>query len=53
MKWAVNWAMGRAAWLLLQTQLVQWIQPEWAWSLEQDQADYADDDDASKTKIQF
>ena len=43
MKWAFHWAIGRAAWLLLQTQLAQLINPEWAWSLEQD--DFADDDD--------
>lgn len=47
MRWAVHWAIGRAAWLLLQTQLAQWINPEWAWSLEQEQTDYVDDDDAS------
>jgi len=47
MKWAVHWAIGRATWLLLQTQLAQLINPEWAWSLEQEQPDYADDDDAS------
>ena len=43
-KWAVHWAIGRASWLLLQTQLAHWINPDWAWSLEQDQSEYADED---------
>ena len=33
----MHWAIGRASWLLLQTQLAQIINPEWAESMEIEQ----------------
>jgi len=45
LKWIVNWMLGRASWVLLQTQLAHWINPDWAWSMEQEQAVYDDYDE--------
>lgn len=37
--------LGRASWVLLQTQLAHWINPDWAWAMEQEQVydDYEGD----------
>lgn len=47
MKWFVQWMVGRATWLLLQTQVAHLINPDWAWALEQDQADYPYEEEPS------
>lgn len=51
MKWFVQWMVGRASWLMLQTQIAHLINPDWAWSMEQEQADYHyEDNDGSPGK---
>ena len=45
MKWAVNWMIGRASWLLLRTQLAQIINPDWAWSMEQEENNLSEDEE--------
>lgn len=41
MKWFLQWAVGRASWLIIQTQLAHIVNPDWAYSMEQEQqADY-------------
>ena len=51
-KWLVHWMVGRASWLLLQTQLAQWFNPDWAWAMEQEQQadDYEDTTDSGQGK---
>ena len=39
--------IGRASWVLLQTQLVHWVSPDWAWAMEQEQTEYDYDDENS------
>ena len=47
-KWIVHWMMGRASWMLLQTQLAHWINPDWAWSMEQqEESEYQEEGDAN------
>ncbi len=40
MKWFVQWMVGRASWVLLQTQVAHLINPDWAYAMEQEQQDY-------------
>lgn len=49
LQWLVNWMIGRASWVLLQTQLVHWINPDWAWAMEQEQVEY--DYEEENTKV--
>ncbi|XP_046632424.1 voltage-dependent calcium channel subunit alpha-2/delta-3-like isoform X7 [Daphnia pulicaria] len=48
MKWFVQWMVGRASWIMLQTQIAHLINPDWAWGMEQEQSDYHyEDNDGS------
>ena len=47
-KWAVQWAIGRASWLLLQTQLAHIIDPEWAQTMEYEQTQEETDEENEK-----
>lgn len=54
MKWFVQWMIGRASWVLFQTQIAHIINPNWAWAIEQEQeqADYHyEETDASPGKF--
>ena len=51
MKWFVQWMVGRASWVMLQTQIAHLINPDWAWTMEQEQSDYPyEDNDGSPGK---
>lgn len=50
MRWFVQWIIGRATWLLLQTQVAHLINPDWAWAMEQDQ-DYNYEEESSPCKF--
>lgn len=51
MKWFVQWMVGRASWIMLQTQIAHLINPDWAWGMEQEQSDYHyEDNDGSPGK---
>jgi hypothetical protein len=40
--------VGRASWMLLQTQLAHWINPDWAWSMEQqEESEYQEEDETN------